>query len=189
MNDNFSPLEETGPEDVLRFWFADGSMANWFDGSEVFDDLIRSKFLLLWEAAIDGRLDSWADEARGALALIIILDQFTRNLHRESADAWAQDDKALALAKKTIDQGFDLTMTEDERQFTYMPLMHSENLADQYECLSLMRDRVGKSQPVFYAEKHLEVIEKFGRFPHRNALLGRDSSIAELAWVDQNGGF
>ncbi|MEN8722032.1 MAG: DUF924 family protein [Alphaproteobacteria bacterium] len=189
MNDNFAPLETTGPDDVLRFWFTDGSQANWFDSSEVFDDLIRSKFLMLWEAACEGAVDAWADEAQGALALIIVLDQFTRNLNRESAAAWAQDDKALKFTKQAIDRGFDADMSPEERQFLYMPLMHSENLNDQFECLNLMRERVGMSAPILYAEKHLEVIEKFGRFPHRNDLLGREPSMAELAWVDQNGGF
>ncbi len=189
MNDNFAPLETTGPDDVLRFWFAEGSQANWFDSSDVFDDLIRSKFLMLWEAATQGNIDDWQDDPQGALALVIILDQFTRNLHRESADAFAQDAKALEIAKRAIDRGLDEDLNQEERQFMYMPLMHSENLTDQYECLNLMRERVGLSAPVMFAEKHLEVIEKFGRFPHRNDVLGRDSSIAEIAWVDQNGGF
>lgn len=189
MNDNFPPLESIRPEDVIHFWFTDGSQANWFEQNEVFDDLIRSKFLDLWEAACAGKIDSWADTPEGALALILVLDQFTRNLNRDSADAFAQDEKAVGVSKKAVDRGFDEDLDRDQRQFMYMPLMHSENIADQYECLSLMRDRVGKPQPILYAEKHLEVIEKFGRFPHRNDVLGRTSSMAELAWVDQNGGF
>lgn len=177
------------PEDVIDFWFAEGSQANWWEQSDVFDGLIQSKFLELWEAACEGHLDNWMDTPEGALALIIVLDQFTRNLNRNSAAAFAQDEKALRLADIAIKAGLDMALDPDQRRFIYMPLEHSEDLQDQINCLSYMKERVGDGQAVIYAEKHLEVIEKFGRFPHRNKVLGRDSTMAELAWLDQNGGF
>lgn len=189
MNDNFPPLDKVTPQDVIDFWFAEGSQANWWEQSEVFDNLIRSKFLELWEAACKDHLDNWMDTPEGALALIIVLDQFSRNLNRDSADAYAQDEKALKFADIAIKSGMDMALDQDQRQFIYMPLEHSENLHDQINCLSYMKERVGAGAAVIYAEKHLEVIEKFGRFPHRNKILGRQSTMAELAWLDQKGGF
>lgn len=190
MNDNFLPYDQITPQDVLEFWFAEGSQENWWDQSDVFDDLIRSKFIDLWEAARDGKLDHWGTEnAESALALIILLDQFSRNLNRNSPNAFAQDTKALKVADEAIDRGYDMDVEREPRQFFYMPYMHSEDLRDQIRCVHLMQENVGQPQAVLYAEQHMEVIEKFGRFPHRNKVLGRETSIAELAWLDQHGGF
>lgn len=191
MNDNFPPYDQIAPEDVLKFWFAEGTQEKWWDQSDVFDGLIRSKFIDLWEAACDGKLDHWGTEGpESALALIIILDQFSRNLNRESPKAYEQDSKALKILDAALDKGWDMDFEDrDMRQFMYMPYMHSEDLRDQMQCVQLMQERVGEPQAVLYAEKHLEVIEKFGRFPHRNKVLGRETSMAELAWLDQHGGF
>ena len=189
MNDNFPPLDQVSPVDVLDFWFADGSRAHWWEASDTFDDLIRSQFAELWEQACAGHLDNWADRPDGALALIILLDQFSRNLNRRSARAFAQDDKARSIARSTIANGLDMEIERERRQFIYMPFEHSEDLQDQITALAYMRERVGEPSAILFAEKHLEVIEKFGRFPHRNKALGRESTMAELAWLDQGGGF
>ena len=189
MNDNQKPIKYLKPEDIIGFWYRDGSRDNWFEPSETFDELIRTHYSHTIDAALEGALDHWLDHPDGMLALIIILDQFTRNLFRESANAFKGDERALEICNMAIDCEADLAIEQERRQFIYMPLMHAEDLESQIRCLNYAQDRVEDGDMIIFSEKHLEIIEKFGRFPYRNRVLGRQSTIAELAWLDQNEGF
>lgn len=167
--------------EVLAFWFQETDSKQWYKKSDAFDAEIIARFGGTYEAAVVGALDGWAKGAKGALALIIVLDQFSRNIHRESPDAFAADDKALAVARELVARGWDADMTDDERQFAYMPFMHSEDLAAQEQCLELF-EAIGRPK---WAVDHHKIIARFGRFPHRNAVLGRDSTDEEVAFLDE----
>jgi uncharacterized protein (DUF924 family) len=167
-----------GPEDVLREWFLDPE--RWWKQDVGFDDHLRKTFGEDVEAGIRGELDHWAGTPRGALALVILLDQFTRNIHRGTRRMYAGDAKAAATSLKLIERGEDRSLSNDERQFLYMPLMHSEDRALQQ--LSLEKFRA-LGQNLSYAEEHAEVISRFGRFPHRNAILGRESTPEEIEYL------
>ena len=171
-------------------------LPTWFGGSRDVDFDIERRFGKLVSLARSGALDHWADSADGALALALLLDQFPRNLFRGSAQAFASDDKARQIARQAIDRGDLQTLHPVEALFLLLPLEHSESLDDQRECLRLCRDLYGKidapwrqltSGFIDYAERHLELIEQFGRFPHRNELLGRESTDAERAWLESTG--
>lgn len=176
--------------DLLAFWFEAGK-ARWFSGDAGFDAEIRARFLTLQEEAASGRHDDWAASPLGAVALCILLDQFPRNLFRGTPRAFATDAKALAIAKAAVDQGFDTdpSMTDDHRLFLYLPFEHSEDLADQRRSVQLQAARIADPEYVDYARRHLAVIERFGRFPHRNAILGRASTPEEEAHLAEHGGF
>ncbi len=133
-----------------------------------------------------GDLDHWQDTPDGALALILVLDQFTRNLNRNSPDAYANDNRALAVAKAAIQRGDDQRMRDDISVFVYLPLMHSENIEDQRRCLAHM-EATGLEGNIKAAREHLDIIERFDRFPHRNAVLGRDTTPEEQAFLDEGG--
>jgi uncharacterized protein (DUF924 family) len=185
-------------EDILSFWFlpADASghgrpRVEWFRKDAVFDKEIRSRFLPDVEAALNGKLDDWADTPRGALALLILLDQFTRNLFRGEARCFAGDAQALRVAETVIAKGWDQAMNVVERVFVYLPFEHSESLADQERSLSLF-GALATNAPTAagfldYAQRHHEVIVRFGRFPHRNAALGRVSTPEEKDYLAQPG--
>jgi uncharacterized protein (DUF924 family) len=172
------------PDDVLDFWFAgDGTRdrAVWFAKDAVFDAEC-ARFADALHAARGGGLDHWGDTARGMLALIVLLDQFSRNLHRGSPDSYAADAQARALARGAVARGFDRALHPVERSFVYLPFMHSEDLADQDESVRLfetLRLALGDAS-VEYAYRHRDLIRRFGRFPHRNAVLGRESTSEEL---------
>lgn len=181
-------------EDILDFWFlpvgAPGHgqpRMEWFRKDAAFDEVIRSRFLPDVEAALNGTHDDWADTPRGALALLILLDQFPRNLFRDSAQAFAGDAKALRVAKSVIVHEWDKAMSGVERAFVYLPFEHSESLADQERSLTLFgvlaEQQPGTAGYLDYAHKHHEVIARFGRFPHRNAALGRTSTPEEIAYL------
>jgi uncharacterized protein (DUF924 family) len=183
-----------GPDDVLDFWFAgDGTRyrAAWFKQDAAFDAAC-GRFTDALRAARDGSFDHWADSPRGMLALIVLLDQFSRNLHRGSPEAFAADARACALARDAVARGFDRALHPVERCFVYLPFEHSEALADQHESVRLferMRLALGDST-VEYAYRHRDVIRRFGRFPHRNAVLGRESTVAEVCYLaEQKRGF
>ena len=170
----------------------------WFEGSPLFDDELRRRFGALHEEARAGRLDRWADTPRGRLALVILLDQLSRNLHRGTADAFAADAHALALARGGLARGEDAELTPGERVFLYLPFEHSEDSAAQEESVARFRALAAAAPPAArelfaesldYAIRHREVIARFGRFPHRNEALGRDSTDAERAHLAQEGGF
>jgi uncharacterized protein (DUF924 family) len=167
-----------GPEDVLREWFRDPD--RWWKQDAAFDDYLRKTFGEDVEAALRGELDPWASTPRGALALVILLDQLTRNLHRGTRRMYAGDAKAVAICLKVIERGEDVSLSGAERQFLYMPLQHSEDRALQQLSLEKFR-AIG--QGLDYAEHHAGVVSRFGRFPHRNALLGRESTPEEIEYL------
>jgi uncharacterized protein (DUF924 family) len=174
------------PQDVLAFWRAAGP-DKWFKKDTAFDGDVSTRFLVTYEAAAAGRLSEWDQTAEGALALVIVLDQFPRNMFRGSARSFAADSSARAVAERALARGFDKRTPASERQFFYLPFEHSESLADQERCCVLFRE-AGDAEHLKWAELHADIIRRFGRFPHRNAVLGRVTTPAEQAFLD-GGGF
>ncbi len=173
--------------EVLAFWFEDCAPDQWFTRDGAFDDAIRRRFAALCGRAAGGALDDWQDTAEGALALVILLDQFPRNMFRDDPRAFATDGQARAVARTAIERGLDAELSETQRKFLYMPFQHSEDLADQRLSVRLVAEQCSDEKTLDYARQHLEVIERFGRFPHRNAVLGRESSPEEIAFLQQPG--
>ena len=183
--------------DILDFWFSEGPDAfrkAWFVRDDAFDAEIRCRFDALLEPAREGALDGWAATAEGALALLLVLDQFPRNLHRGTPRAFAADAKAQQVAREAVlARRLDLALAPTQRVFLYLPFEHSEAMADQDLSVALfegLRDAPQHRMPggaIDFAWKHWLVIRRFGRFPHRNAALGRDSTPAELAYLAQPG--
>jgi uncharacterized protein (DUF924 family) len=168
------------PGQVLDFWFQRERKA-WFAKDVHFDTEIRSRFLPLYELAASGGLAAWMQEPKSSLALVIVLDQFPRNMFRGTARAFAADPVALEAARSLVERGWDKAFSADERTFAYLPFEHSEALADQRRACELMQPL---GEEVYrYAVRHKEIIERFGRFPHRNAALGRESTPAEIAFL------
>ncbi|MEM7057705.1 MAG: DUF924 family protein [Pseudomonadota bacterium] len=176
-------------ERILSYWLDEVGPDGWYQSSEAADLRIRSDFLDLWQQGADGELDHWITSTDGALALLILLDQFPRNMFRGDADAFRSDPAALRLAKQAISRGHDRKTAEPQRQFFYLPLMHSEKLADQERCVRMLMLGMPEcgGENIEHAVKHREVIRKFGRFPSRNAALGRTDSDAELAYRAEGG--
>ena len=172
-------------DDVLAFWRAAGPK-KWFEKNDAFDAEIRQRFLPTYEAAADGALADWEATPDGALALTIVLDQFPRNMFRHDARAFAADMAARAVADRALARGFDRQVPSGERQFFYLPLEHSETMADQERCCALFRT-LGDADLLRWAELHADVIRRFGRFPHRNVSLGRKTTPAEKAFLDDDG--
>ncbi|MCA1299493.1 DUF924 family protein [Stappia indica] len=177
----------SAPE-ILDFWFSDAVEQAWFSRSEAVDREIAERFAATYEAARAGALDGWKGAADSALALTISLDQFPRNLFRGSARAFESDSLALASAKHGLAQGYDQAVGDRQRQFFYLPLMHSEDLDDQTRCVALYRD-LGDEHALGFAIEHRDIIDRFGRFPHRNKALGRRNTEAEAAFLEHHSGF
>jgi uncharacterized protein (DUF924 family) len=173
------------PQAVLSFW-RDAGPDKWFKKNDAFDQDIRRGFLETYEAAAAGTLGAWEATPDGALALVIVLDQFPRNMFRGTARAFAADPLARAVADRALARGFDRAMAQAERQFFYLPFEHSEMLADQERCCDLFR-ATGDAELVKWAELHADIIRRFGRFPHRNAALGRATTAEEQAFLDDGG--
>jgi uncharacterized protein (DUF924 family) len=171
---------------VLEFWYAPESRAAWFKPCEAFDAEVRRVLGPLHEEAISGKLDSWRRSPDGCLALCILLDQAPRNMFRKTPRAYSSDAQARALAEHALAQGFDLAFAEDDhRMFFYLPVEHSEECSDQYRCVELCRSRIADPEYLRAAERHREIVERFGRFPHRNAVLGRVSTPEETAFLSE----
>jgi uncharacterized protein (DUF924 family) len=170
------------PETVLAFWFQRDRKA-WFTKDAGFDREIRTRFLPLYELAASGELATWMQEPRSCLALVIVLDQFPRNMFRGAARAFAADALALQAARTIVEHGWDRAFSPDERTFAYLPFEHSENLQDQERSLRLFEG----NENLEWARKHYEIVRRFGRFPHRNAALGRASTPEEIAFLGQPG--
>ena len=176
---------EPSAADIVSFWRAVGP-DRWFEKDAALDEEIRRRFLSVHETAAGGKLAAWEQTAEGALALLILLDQFPRNMFRGQARAFATDPLARAVASRAILNGFDGAMT-GMRQFFYLPFEHSEDLADQKRGVALFK-AVGDADGLKWAELHADIIRRFGRFPHRNAVLGRATTPEEQAFLD-GGGF
>ena len=174
-----------GAADVLAFWRAAGP-AKWFKKDAALDAEIASRFSALWRDAAAGRLADWEAAPETALALVIVLDQFPRNMFRGGADAFATDALARGAAERAIAHGFDQAVPTSERLFFYLPFEHSESLADQERAIELV-DALGDPDLTRWAKLHADVIRRFGRFPHRNSALGRVSTREEQAFLDAGG--
>jgi uncharacterized protein (DUF924 family) len=171
---------------ILRFWFEDTDPAKWWAKDDAFDQLIRVKFSEVHAQAVRCELFAWRAEARGRLAEIIVLDQFSRNMFRGSPLAFAGDALALALAQEAISAKADAALSPVERAFLYLPYMHSESLKIHAVALELYRKN-GIQHNLDYAIRHRQIIERFGRYPHRNAVLGRQSTAEEIEFLKQPG--
>ena len=173
-------------EDILNFWFKDCKPEHWFKKNDDFDQMIEKRFSSVIEDSIEGKLDSWEETETGCLALIIVLDQFTRNVFRDTPRAFAGDKRALALSQTCCDKGYLNNPDINRSKFMLMPMMHSENLAVQDAALPLFNNYASEKD-YEYAEKHREIIARFRRFPHRNVILGRKSTNEELEFLKQPG--
>jgi uncharacterized protein (DUF924 family) len=174
---------------LIHFW-RDAGPRSWFAKSDAFDDAIRRTYEPDHHAAARGEYDAWIETPQGALALMLLLDQFPRNLYRGSAHAFATDPKARRLARQAVARGHDLALEGPLRPFLYLPFEHSEDLADQDESIRLttrLRDDTGDADTLKWAGIHRDIIVRFGRFPHRNAAFGRSTTAMEQAFLDQGG--
>lgn len=186
-----TPRKDTAmatPVEVLDFWLREIGPDGWYKGGDAIDASVRDRYADLWQAAHGGGLEHWAEGTAGTLAYLIVTDQFPRNIHRGTALAFATDALALAAARRAVEAGWDMGAPEPERQFFYMPFEHSEDLADQDLAVRLMAERMPSDpEMLLHARAHREMIATFGRFPTRNAALGRESTAAEAAFLAGGG--
>ncbi len=178
------------PEQVLEFWFETLTPADQFSGEQRVDDMITSRFGELWMQAAGGGLSEWEFNPESALALVIVLDQFPRNMFRGTAQSFHSDALAREVANRAIEYEFDLSIDEDPRRvFYYMPFMHSEELDDQHRCIELLHENMWRSseQHLLHARAHRDIIEMFSRFPYRNQALKRESTDDEIEWLAEVG--
>ena len=171
---------------VLDFWFSEIKPSQWFQKNDDFDAEIRARFESDYKLATKGILNAWRDDPKGALALVIMLDQFPRNMYRGTPQSFATDAKALEVSKYAVSKQFDQLLNVQEKTFLYLPFEHSESMEDQERSVQLF-SAIKDDDPVVYnyAVKHYDVIKKFGRFPHRNAVLGRENTRGENAYLSQ----
>ncbi len=174
--------------EVLSFWYSDEMKKQWFSSIPELDTEIKQKYKPLWEEAANDQLNSWMDSAEGCLALSIVLDQFPLNMFRGEAKAFETEQQAVAITKHAIERGFDNDIDDSKVSFLYMPLMHSENLSDQYLSVESFKRRK-LDDNVRFAEHHRGLIVEFGRFPHRNAVLGRKSTQQEIKYLNSKRAF
>jgi uncharacterized protein (DUF924 family) len=172
--------------EVLSFWFEELSPKDWYKKSDELDATIRERFGEVHERASASELDSWRTDAKGALAEIIVLDQFSRNMYRDSPRAFAQDALSVALSQQAISKGFDKELKPTELAFLFMPLMHSESSAIHDRAMELF-SAPGLEKSLRFEERHKEIIDRFGRYPHRNQVLGRESTAEEEAFLKEPG--
>ncbi len=179
----------TDAAEILNFWFEETAREAWFKKDPAFDQQVRERFLATHARARAGDLDGWEQDADSCLALIILLDQFSRNMFRDSPDAFASDPQSYEIARRAVEAGHDRALPVGRRGFLYMPYMHREDLAAQDECLRLfeaMEDELAERERTMEAvRRHREIIARFGRYPHRNEVLGRHSTPAEVAFLTE----
>ncbi len=184
-------------QEILEFWFTKSDEADygksdkvWFVKDTKFDEEVRSRFLNTYQQAVSGKLNSWQESPLSCLALIILLDQFPRNMFRDQPQAFATDEQALKFAQYAVERNFDQQLLPIQRWFIYLPFEHSENLEDQQKAVALfstLKDDPDSESSIDYAYRHLEIIERFGRFPHRNKILDRQNTPEEEEFLKQPG--
>jgi uncharacterized protein (DUF924 family) len=172
----------TDYQEIIAFWFSDRVRPLWFRSTPEFDAELRERFLDIWQAAADGELENWRESAQGALALVIVLDQFPLNMFRGEAQSYSTGEQALEVAADAVARGLDRELDKAHLAFLYLPFMHSEDPDDQERSVALF-ETAGLTDNLRFARHHRELIRRFGRFPHRNAILGRPSSAEELAYL------
>lgn len=173
-------------QDILEFWFSEQGRRYWFQSTEELDREIQKKFESTWEAARDGKLEDWKHSPEGALALVIVLDQFPLNMYRGQAKSFSTEAKAREISRYALAEGFDSQLDQSYKFFLFLPFMHSESMEDQERSVELF---TGAGLETRWAKHHREIVRRFGRFPHRNASLGRQSSEEELAYLQSDEAF
>jgi len=173
---------------LVDFWFSEAASQYWFKSTEAFDAQLRDDYAELWQQAKDGQLDSWKAQPMGCLALVILLDQLPLNMFRGTAKSFSTEAQSRQVAALAIDQGFDVDMDLKHKSFLYMPFMHSEDMQDQQRSVDLF-NQPGLEDNYRFAKHHYGIVERFGRFPHRNDILGRKSSDAEIEYLNSKEGF
>ena len=176
------------PNNILDFWFSERVKPLWFNSTPEFDAEIRTQYLAVYYAALNDKIDEWEQSAEGCVALVIILDQFPLNMFRGLAESFHGEAKAIEIAKYAIDQSFDELLTDEQKAFLYLPLMHSENLVDQDLSVTLF-EKAGLTENLRFAKHHREIVRRFGRFPHRNRIMNRQSTEAELEYLASDEAF
>jgi uncharacterized protein (DUF924 family) len=172
----------TGYREILTFWFSERVKPLWFRSTPEFDTELRERFFDTWQAASAGELDSWRQTPEAALALVIVLDQFPLNMFRGRPESFSSADQALGVAAEAVEKGWDRELEKTQLAFLYLPFMHSENRGDQERSVALF-EAAGLESNLRFARHHRDLIRRFGRFPHRNAILGRASTDEELAYL------
>lgn len=172
--------------EVLDFWFSENIRAKWFVSDQAFDKMLKERFSGLCSRALAGELDSWRDKPEGAVALVILLDQITRNIYRGTPEAFSGDAKAVEISRSVVTRDFNEGLDKDHRYVLYMPFMHSEDLAAQEEGVRLFT-KLGNETALNYMKRHRDIIAQFGRFPHRNSILGRTSTPEEIEFLKKPG--
>jgi uncharacterized protein (DUF924 family) len=167
---------------IIDFWFSDSCKACWFNSTPELDQLIKQNYESLWLLASQGKLKQWREDPISALALVIILDQFPLNMFRGTAQSFATESASRDVARYAIEKGFDKSLSNEQKKFLYMPFMHSEDMTDQDYSVVLFKS-AGLNDNARWAEHHRDIVKRFGRFPHRNEILGRESSAEEIQWL------
>jgi len=176
-------------KEIIDFWFTEVEPKQWWQKDEAFDSMIQSRFVSLHNQAKAGELFQWRETALGSLAEVILLDQISRNIYRDKPESFACDPQALALAQVAVSKGFDLDLSQAKRGFLYLPFMHSESQIIHNEAIKLY-ESLGNPNSLDFECKHKAIIDKFGRYPHRNDILGRESTLEEIDFLKQpNSGF
>lgn len=176
------------PEDIISFWFSSPMNQHWFSSTDAIDEQIRNDYEDVWKAASRGELDNWQSSAEGCLTLAIVLDQFPLNMYRDDGRRYSTEQKAVEVTLHAVAQGFDQQLSDEQKAFLYMPLMHSEFLEHQDTSIALF-DAAGLEENLRFAEHHREIVKRFGRFPHRNKHLGRQSTQEEIEWLNSDEGY
>ena len=172
-------------QSVIEFWFSDRVKEKWWDKDTEFDQEIKAKFLNLHRELANQNLDQYLNSAESALAVVIVLDQFSRNMFRDSAESFAYDEKALKFSQSALAQGLDQKLADDKVAFLYMPFMHSENIDDHEKAVQLFSSRKALENNLKFEYAHKKIIDRFGRYPHRNETLGRESTPEEIEFLKE----
>lgn len=175
-----------GIRNVLEFWFSGPVRKKWFEADREFDSELKERFGVLLDKAVAGELDGWTHTPEGAVALVILLDQVSRNIHRGTPRAFEGDANALEVSKGMIERGADSELHKDWRYILYMPFMHAEDIEAQEQGVRLF-EKLGMKEPLDYMKRHRDIVARFGRFPHRNGILGRETTAEESEFLEQPG--